>query len=303
MKRLTIFFALIFPVFLYGQRVDTYIFAERSEGSLFMDVYQPAYGSPKNQCVVFVFGGGFISGSRTEKSNVEFMQKMADKGYTAIAIDYRLGLKGAHPKGLSFIKNVENAINVATEDLFAAIQYIIENADALRVDISDIVLIGSSAGAITVLQADYELNNGFELAANLPKDFHFGGVIPFSGAIFSREGKIKYREHAPAPTFFLHGTNDKLVNYKQIQIFNLGMFGANALIKRFEKNDYPYLAIRFDGLGHDVAGYMSDYVDQIEWFIDNYVDGKRNLQIDTFYNDSELGNKIPRGFKPKDLYK
>ena len=86
MKRLTIFLALIFPVLLYGQRVDTYKFVERSDGSLFMDVYQPLYGSAKNQCVVFVFGGGFISGSRSEKSNVEFMQKMADKGYTAQSV-------------------------------------------------------------------------------------------------------------------------------------------------------------------------------------------------------------------------
>lgn len=285
-----------------AQEATTYQFAEKDGQNLYLDVYQP-FAAPKyNQCIVYVFGGGFISGARDSEGDVAFMQQLAREGYTAISIDYRLGLKGVTKVGITATKPLERAIDMAVEDLFSAIEFILANAEELNVDTKDIVLIGSSAGAITVLQADYELNNGFSLASKLPTDFHFGGVIPFSGAIFSKEGKVQYREHAPAPTFFLHGTEDRLVPYKQIKLFNMGMFGTNSLIKQFEKFDLPYFGCRFEGLGHEVAGLMTGTIEEINWFITNYVDDKNNLQIDQTYYDPELTRSGWGSYKPKDLY-
>ena len=60
----------------------------------------------------------------------------------------------------------------------------------------------------------------------LPDGFRYAGVIAFSGAIFSRRG-LNYRYDTPAPTFFLHGTADRLVPYRQIKLLNIGFYGSD----------------------------------------------------------------------------
>ena len=54
----------------------------------------------------------------------------------------------------------------------------------------------------------------------LPQDFNYAGVMSFSGAILSREGKVDFKSET-CPVLMLHGTADALVPYKQIAILNL----------------------------------------------------------------------------------
>lgn len=294
-------FVVISTSMVFSQNPITHQFAEKDNISLYMDVYQPVNPRPDKQCIIYVFGGGFKAGARNHDAN--FCRKLSECGYTAIAIDYRLGLKDVAKVDVFHTKALVNAIDMAVEDLFSAVTFILNNADMLNVNTEDMVLIGSSAGAMTILQADYELNNRFYLSKDIPEDFHFGGVIPFSGGIFSNEGKIKYRVSPPAPTFFLHGTEDKLVTYKQLKFLRKGMFGANALVKRFEKADYPYLITRYEGLGHEVAGFMMKNIDEINRFIDIYVDKHCFLQVDRNYYDPNLVKNKSETIRPKDLYR
>ena len=216
----------------------TYMFAQRDTCDLFLDVYDPAEGSEtsvggkEKPAIIFVFGGGFISGSRDEAYYTGWYKTLTDNGYRVIAIDYRLGLKGATKVGVAQVNAIDKAIHLAVEDLFSATAYILENAETLGVDPANIVISGSSAGAITVLQADYELSNRTEYAAVLPEGFEYAGVMSFSGGILSRHGKLKYGNE-PAPTMLLHGTEDKVVNYKQITLFNIGFFGSDKIASRF----------------------------------------------------------------------
>lgn len=299
----TLFFILLSFITLIAnaQSVTTYEFVQRGEEKLYMDVYQPET-QRNNVCVIFVFGGGFITGSRDAEKNVIFAKELAEKGYVVANIDYRLGLKGVKKMGISQVKVLENAIQIATDDLFAATSYLINHAAELQVDTSKIVICGSSAGAITVLQADYELCNAFDAAKVLPSGFHYAGVVPFSGAIFSRKGKVKYCATAPAPTLFLHGTADNLVTYKQIKFANIGFFGANPLVKRFQKFDYPYYVRRYDGLGHEVAGFMSREIDLFDWFVKTYVVDKQMLQIDEWYHNPSIKPADWGKMKPSALY-
>ena len=239
----------------------TYMFAQRDTCELFMDVYDPAEGSvteidgKKKPAIIFMFGGGFITGRRDEPFYTKWYRQMTDNGYRIIAIDYRLGLKGENKVGIAQVNVLDKAIHMAVEDLFSATEFIIENAEALGVDPSNIVISGSSAGAITVLQADYELSNRTEYAEILPEDFRYAGVISFSGGILSRRGKLKY-EREPAPTLLIHGTADKLVNYTQVKFFNLGFFGSHKIAERFEKFGYNYSILRYLDNGHEIAGIM-----------------------------------------------
>lgn len=165
-------------------------------------------------------------------------------------------------------------------------------------------MVGSSAGAITSLQTDYALCNGYLNSNILPADFRLAGVVSYAGAIYSHEGKVKYRNHEPAPTMFYHGTADKLVPYKQIKFFSIGFFGTDALVKRFEKFGYPYYARRFEGYGHSVAAGGPVTVDDLVWFCRHYVLKKEHLQVDGLYR-----NLDPRSmpafdmYTPGDLYK
>lgn len=303
MKKYIFLGILCFLIFsMSAQKMSTYEFVQRGNEKLMMDVYQPE-NQRNNICVIFVFGGGFITGSRNGESNVAFAKALAEKGYVVANIDYRLGLKGVHSMGVSQVKMLEYAIQIATDDLFAATKYIIDHAAQLQIDTSKIVICGSSAGAITVLQADYELCNAFEAAKILPSSFHYAGVIPFSGAIFSRKGKVKYRTCSPAPTLFLHGTADRLVTYKQITFANLGFFGSNALVKRFKKFDYPYYVRRYDGIGHEVAGYMLQEIDLVDSFIKTYIVEKQKLQIDQWYHNPNSPTFDWGTIKAGELYK
>ena len=147
--------------------------------------------------------------------------------------------------------------------------------------------MGSSAGAITALQTDYAICNGYLNSNILPADFHLAGVISYAGAIFSTHGKPKYTNHAPAPTLLCHGTADHLVNYKKTQFANIGFFGSDAIAKQFKKNGYCYHIRRYPGLGHQVAIIYNDEFALIDQFIDEQVFSNNTIQIDeTYFNAS-----------------
>jgi len=299
---LGLIFLFIFPS-LFSQELKTYAFAERDTCTLFMDVYQPAQQREDKSCIVFVFGGGFRMGSRSAPYHKEFYQMLVDKGFVVISIDYRLALKNVNRVDALHNYPLACAIDIAVEDLFSAVSYIVKHSEELRIDTANIVLCGSSAGAITVLHADYELANRRKAYVTVPEGFRFGGVISFAGAIFSHNGKVKYTRQAPAPTFLLHGTEDFIVTYKKIVFFNLGFYGTDALVKRYEKLNYPYFAIRYRNLGHEVASAMKYNVDEIEWFVDNYVKAKIPLKVDQYYLNPEIKRNPDYPLRPRDLYK
>ena len=284
----------------------TYMYERRDTCDLFMDVYNPAEGSEdtfmgvRKPTVVFMFGGGFIQGTRDDKSYNSWFRMLTENGYRVISIDYRLGLKGATKVGVAQVNLLDKAIHMAVEDLFCATNFIIENADQLGVDPSAIVISGSSAGAISVMQAEYEIANRTSWASVLPQGFNYAGVMSFSGAILSRKGKVKYQT-APCPTLMLHGTADKLVPYKQIAFFNLGFFGGGKLVKRFQKFGYDYNMYHFVDYGHEIAGSMYSTLDlQLDFLEKNVMQGKKRI-IEAWISDPDVW----KGAGPqsrKDLY-
>lgn len=268
----------------------TYMFVQRDTCDLFMDVYEPAAGSQTSiggiskPTVIFMFGGGFIRGTRDDQSYNKWFRLMTGNGYRVISIDYRLGLKGSDKVGIAQVNVLDNAIHMAVEDLFSATAYIIDNAEQLGVDPANIVISGSSAGAISVMQAEYEIANCTSWASVLPEGFNYAGVMSFSGAILSREGKVDYKND-PCPTLMLHGTSDELVPYKQIKVFNLGFFGAGKLVERFQKYGLNYNMYHFINYGHEIAGSMDTTFDlQTKFLENNVMQGKMRI-IEAWVDD------------------
>ena len=271
----------------------TYVYEKRDTCDLFMDVYDPADGSEetfmghRKPTIIFMFGGGFVGGERDNQSYNSWFRQLTENGYRVISIDYRLGLKGASKMGIAQVNLLDKAIHMAVEDLFSATNFILENAEQLGVERDNIVISGSSAGAITVMQAEYEVANRTSYASVLPQDFNYAGVMSFAGAILSRKGKVKY-ETAPCPTMMLHGTADKIVPYRQIAVFNLGFYGGGKLVERFQKFGYDYNMFHFIDYGHEIASSMYTTFDlQLDFLEKNVIQGKKRI-IEAWISDPDV---------------
>lgn len=307
MKKLTSFLLLLLLVATqcaFAQDMKTYQYAERDTLNLYLDFYTPEHIHDSTICLVYVFGGGFIGGHRDGDFEKAYFKQLVDEGFQVAAIDYRLGLKGVKNLGITHSEPLEKAVNMAVEDAIAAVAYLLDHAKELKVNKDYIVMVGSSAGAITSLQMDYVLCNGYLNSNILPDDFRLAGVVSYSGAIYSTEGKVKYRNHKPAPTMLFHGTADRLVPYKKISLFKLGFFGTDALVDRFEKFDYPYFARRFKDYGHSIAAAGPFTVDDLVWFCRHYVYDKEQWQFDGLIeNLNPAAMPAYDMFTPGDLYK
>lgn len=262
---------------------ETFKFATKDTCDLFMDVYYPADGSEdtyngtRKPMILFMFGGGFKGGTRDGAGAKRWFKMLTDEGYTVTSIDYRLGLKNATKAGVAQALQIHTAITMAVEDLFSATRFIIDNAETVDIDPNNIIITGSSAGAISVMQAEWELCNRSALAASLPEDFKYAGVISFAGAVFSKKGAVHYKKE-PAPTLMFHGTDDKIVNYKQIRVLNLAFEGDGRLSKEFRKNGYNYNFFRYEGNGHEIASVMVRTLpEQIRFIEENILEGKKRI--------------------------
>ena len=271
----------------------TYMFAQRDTCDLYMDVYDPADGSETSingidkPTVIFMFGGGFIRGTRDDEDYNKWFETMTENGYRIISIDYRLGLKGSDKVGVAQVNVLDKAIHMAVEDLFSATNFILDNADQFGVSADNLVISGSSAGAITAMQAEYEIANSTKWASVLPKGFNYAGVMSFSGAILSREGKVDYKK-APCATLMLHGTSDGLVPYKQIKVLKLGFFGGGKLVERFKKFGLNYNMYHFMGYGHEIAGSMYTTFDLQDKFLKGNVMQKKMRIVEAWIDDPNV---------------
>ncbi len=266
----------------------TYLYAQKDGQDLFVDVYEPADGSQSEgkPAIVFMFGGGFKSGSRTDECYFPWYKMLCDRGFRVFSIDYRLGLRDVTKVGVSNSSAIYDAIQIAVEDLYSATAFIVENAGAFGVDPSSIVISGSSAGAVTALEAEWECANSAPLTSILPEGFRYAGVISFSGAVFSKEGKVRY-DREPAPTMFLHGTADRIVNYKEVSFFSMHFSGSGVLVKEFEKQGYNYRIYRFNGNGHEVSGIdsmVASFDEQMNFITTNVMKGEKRI-VDALVSD------------------
>ncbi|MBP7142935.1 MAG: alpha/beta hydrolase [Opitutaceae bacterium] len=102
-----------------------------------LDIYLPADVAvakvPDNTrpAVVWIHGGGWINGTKSENRAKEFCITLAEAGFVAASIDYRLG-KGAWPQNLYDCKN--------------AVRFLRVNATRYGIDPARIAVAGGSAG-------------------------------------------------------------------------------------------------------------------------------------------------------------
>ena len=267
----------------------TVTFCQRDTSALMMDIYYPYVGSEthldgiRKPTIMYIFGGGFVSGERDAPLHQRWYRKLAAEGFTVVSIDYRLGMKGlfgpnSNVAKVDLIKHMDSAINIALEDLYEATNYLITNGEGLGVDPRDMVISGSSAGAMMALHADYQLCNRDKFNVPLPADFRYKAVMSFSGAIFSLKGAPKYKSGVPCPTVFFHGMDDKIVLYNKMAFFNISFSGSNFLAKRYAKAGANYRIYRYKDCGHEVAASMlGTFNEQLDFIYSNVMHAQHKI--------------------------
>ena len=92
---------------------------------------------------------------------VPYFEVLARHGCTGASIDYRTMLGritfDGRPSPVDFMNILQSAIATAVVDLYDSTRYIAQQREAWGIDPEKIVISGSSAVAITVLQAEYSL--------------------------------------------------------------------------------------------------------------------------------------------------
>ncbi|WP_328474241.1 alpha/beta hydrolase [Actinoplanes sp. NBC_00393] len=118
----------------------------------FLDVFRPA-GAGALPTVVWVHGGAFIAGSRTDLRN--YLRILAGRGFTTVGVEYSHAPERHYPAPI---------LQVA-----AALSYLRVNAARLGIDPDRIVLAGDSAGAQIAAQTALALcDPDYAAAASLP---------------------------------------------------------------------------------------------------------------------------------------
>jgi para-nitrobenzyl esterase len=207
---------------VYGQNTSW----NGSNTSLKMDIYQPTGDTEINRpLLIFVHGGSFIGGSKTDGDMVSMCQKFAKKGYVTASIDYRLGF---FPFDSA---NAVKAVVRAVQDLRAAVRYFYKDkqtTNTYKIDTNNIYVGGSSAGAITSLHLAY-LNQECEVAdyLNQATITQLGGLEGTSGnpgyssnvkGVLNGCGALarySWMEAGDVPVASVHGTNDGTVKYNR----------------------------------------------------------------------------------------
>lgn len=282
MKRILAVFAVLAVMSgAFAAQPKTMVYSVRGADTLRADYY--SVQAPSAPCVVFMFGGGFYSGSRASSSYTDYFEFLNERGYGVFSIDYRLGLKALDgmsekPSLGRMIGLLTSSVDMAVTDLYDATAFLLKHAGELGVDADRILVCGSSAGAISVLTGQWGLARG-RAEGILPAGFDYAGVISFAGAIYTVQGAP--RRYAPScPVMMFHGSADSNVPYRKLALGKIGFYGPQYLTKRMNRTEAPYYWCDFQDADHKIAvSPMNSNREQIAYFLENYVENGARLQI------------------------
>jgi pimeloyl-ACP methyl ester carboxylesterase len=257
-----------------------------ANNSLKLDFYEPTGDTELNRpLIIWVHGGSFLGGSKTDPDMTALSQRFARKGYACASIDYRLGFFPIDSA------NAVKAVVRAVQDLKAAIRFFYKDkqtTDTYHIDTNLIYVGGSSAGAITALHVAY-LDDVCEISDYLSPatisqlgglDGNSGnpgfstsvkGVINLCGAL----AKYSWLEAGDVPMVSIHGTADGTVKYNR-GIVNPGtalmyLDGSRMLHERACAVNVSSDFYTFPGAGHVPYIGNNAYMDTTEWFIRDFL--------------------------------
>lgn len=142
---------------------------DEDDGTALLDLYRPREVRPKAPVVVWVHGGGFVSGRRQDVSN--YLKVLAGNGFTVVNVDYTIAPEAIYPVPLRQVIN--------------ALAFLERESGGLGIDPTRIVLAGDSAGAQIAAQTATAITNPeyAQLVGVRPRTEpqHLAGALLFCG--------------------------------------------------------------------------------------------------------------------------
>ncbi|WP_158613023.1 alpha/beta hydrolase [Nocardiopsis sp. Huas11] len=243
--------------------VDTdLVYARRDTGDLLLDLYRPPATERPVPVVLWVHGGGWYAGDRTQAPNLE--RRVRATGYAFASVDYRLSDQALFPAPL--------------HDVRAAIRFLRAHAHEYGLDPRAIGVWGGSAGGhlaalagltghigaladevdaegdasvqavvasyppvdLAVVVAEAQAGRPGADAASSPEGRLLGGA-PAEAVDAARYACPLTWVHAGAPPFQLsHGTADRLVSHTQSALLHDALTAAGASSELYLLDGYQH---------------------------------------------------------------
>ena len=230
-----------------------------------MDIYTPIEDNfDKQPTIICIFGGAFLAGNKERPDIAAWCDSLAHYGYTAVAINYRLGFNPVVGSGgIGPAAGMKRAAYRAMQDCNAAIDFLSENCDLYRIDTTQMFLLGNSAGAITAINTVFLSND-----ERYPETYDVGignnnvdlgdlnstskypnhtsrpaGVVGLWGATMDFSW---LDEGEQVPMIFFHGGEDEIIPIDEGYAFNFGnnnnvnvyLYGSRKIHEYFVDNNW-----------------------------------------------------------------
>jgi acetyl esterase/lipase len=236
--------------------------------------YYPSQIAGKRPCVVVIHGGSWAKGNKVQLP--ELNNYLARKGYNVASIDYRMAPKYLSPAPVLDTKE--------------ALKYLRLHAGELKIDTSNFVLLGRSAGAQIALLAVYTLHDksikgvidfygpadmvwGYSVPANPwimnsrgVMEAYLGGSYDVVPKNYAASSPLEFINRDTPPTLIIHGGNDVLVAYEHSRRLDLKLEQYN--VKHYWLK-LPWATHGFDFILNGPGGQLSTYA--VEQFLETIV--------------------------------
>ena len=243
-------------------------YANPDDQHLQLNLARPKTGDGPFPAIVCIHGGGFRAGKRESYDGL--IVRLAEQGYVAITVTYRLAPKYQFP--------------AAVHDTKAAVRWVRANAAKYKIDPSRIGTTGGSAGGhlaqflgVTAGVKEFEGNGGNPAESSAvacvvnvygPSDFtksygksvdaaevlplFLGGNLEKARKLHLKASPLYWVTPVAAPTLCIHGTLDKYVAHEQAVwlVDKMNAAGAEAEL------------LTLEGAGHGFKGKDAETADK-----------------------------------------
>jgi acetyl esterase/lipase len=247
---------------------------------LTMDFYQPKEMTGPSPAVIYVHGGGWTGGDKSDGAGLLFKSELVRRGYVMAAINYRLAPKYTFPAQI--------------EDVKCAVRYLRANAAKYNLDPKRIGAIGGSAGGqlVSLLGvSDNEWNTGensdqssrVQAVVDMfgPSDLKLmlaGSSRSFALNIFNTSSPddplvgsyspVTYVTSDDPPFLILHGDQDAVVPLEQSQILYDKLKAAGVPVELVVVKNAGHGFVPVNG---DIQPSMPELVQLVANFFDKYL--------------------------------